>query len=221
MPLSLKFTKIPKLKPLVDTRAETGVEFRRARMVESVDTRDLKSLSFGSVGSSPSPGTIINIGMEKLLKEQVSQFMTKKVIAVKPEESIKKVFKLMDEHAILGLPVVDDDNAVIGIVTESDLISHFTTLKTPQGISILGSIVYLGNLGDFNKNLKDHCAELVKDVMTTDVVTIMYDATLHEAINLMAEKKMGRLPVIGKKRELVGILTRTDVVHEIAKLKNI
>lgn len=57
--------------------------------------------------------------------------------------------------------------------------------------------------------------------MTTDVITIMHDATLHDAINLMAKEKMGRLPVIGQKGELVGILTRTDVVHEIAKLKNI
>ena len=158
--------------------------------------------------------------MEKLLKKPVSEFMTRNVIAVKANESIRKVFMLMDKHGILGLPVVSDDNAVIGIVTESDLISHFTTLKTPRGINILGSIVYLDNLEDFNKNLKDHCAELVKDVMTPDVVTIMHDATLHEAINLMAKEKMGRLPVIGNKGELVGILTRTDVVHEIAKLKN-
>jgi CBS domain-containing protein len=159
--------------------------------------------------------------MEKLLKKPVSEFMTRHVVAVKADESIKKVFKLMDEHGILGLPVVSDDNAVIGIVTESDLISHFTTLKTPRGINILGSLVYLDNLQDFNESLKDHCAELVKDVMTSDVVTIMHDATLHDAINLMADKEMGRLPVIGKKGELVGILTRTDIVHEIAKLKNI
>lgn len=196
-------------------------------MVKLVYTRDLRSLSFGSEGSSPSPGTKIQfqapppINMEKLLKKQVSEFMTKKVFAVKPEESIKKVFKLMDEHGILGLPVVDDDNAVVGIVTESDLISHFTTLKTPRSVSILGSIVYLDNLKDFNKSLKDHCAELVKDVMTTDVVTLMHNATLHEAINMMAENQLGRLPVIGEKGELVGILTRTDIVHEIAKLKNI
>lgn len=76
--------------------------------------------------------------MEKLLKKPVSEFMTKNVIAVKATESIKKVFNLMDKHGILGLPVVSDDNAVIGIVTESDLISHFTTLKTPRGINILG-----------------------------------------------------------------------------------
>ena len=147
--------------------------------------------------------------------------MTKKVIAVKENESIKKVFKLMDEHGILGLPVLSDEGGVIGIVTESDLISHFTTLKTPRGINILGSIVYMDKIEDFNESLKDHCAEVVKDIMTTDVVTIMHSATLSDAINLMSEREVGRLPVVGEKGDLVGIVTRKDVVHEIAKLKNI
>ena len=155
------------------------------------------------------------------MKKPVSEFMTKKVIAVKADEFIKRVFKLMDKHGILGLPVLADDGAVIGIVTESDLISHFTTLKSPRGINILGSIVYLDNIEDFNKSLKDHCAEVVKDVMTTDVATVMHNATLSDAINLMTERNVSRLPVIGEKGELVGIITRKDIVHEIAKLKTI
>ena len=147
--------------------------------------------------------------------------MTKKVISVQEDDSIKKVFKLMDEYGILGLPVLNGEGAVIGIVTETDLISHFTTLKIPRSINILGSIVYLENIADFNKNLKDHCAETVKDIMTTDVITIMHNATLSDAINLMDKKEVSRLPVVGDKGELVGIVTRKDIVHEIAKLKNI
>ncbi|MBU1015800.1 CBS domain-containing protein [Patescibacteria group bacterium] len=159
--------------------------------------------------------------MDKLMRKAVSEFMTKNVIAIKEGEPIKKVFKLMDEHGILGLPVLNDEGAVIGIVTETDLIRHFTTLKAPRGINILGSIIYLNNIEDFNRNLKDHCAELVKDVMTEDVSTIMHNATLADVINLMGERKVNRLPVIGEKGELVGIITRKDIIHEIAKLKNI
>lgn len=155
------------------------------------------------------------------MQKLVSKFMTKKVIAIKENESIKRVFKLMDKHGILGLPVLNDEGAVIGIVTESDLISHFTTLETPKGINILGSIIYLDNIEDFNESLKDHCAEVVKDIMTTDVATIMHSATLSDAINLMGGKEVSRLPVVGEKGELVGIVTRKDIVHEIAKLKNI
>ena len=155
------------------------------------------------------------------MQKPVSDFMTKKVIAVKENESIKRVFKLMDEHGILGLPVLNDEGAVVGIVTETDLIDHFTTLKTPRGISILGSIVYLNSIEEFNENLKDHCAEIVKDMMTTDVATIMHNKTLSDAIDLMGEKEVSRLPVVVDKGELVGIVTRKDIVHEIAKMKAI
>lgn len=157
--------------------------------------------------------------MEKLMKTHVKEFMTKDVIAVKENDSIKSLFKLMDEHVILGVPVINDDDQVIGIVTESDLIDHFTTIKSPRGVNLLGSIVFLDDINEFNENLKDHCAEIVKDLMTTDLITINPDATLLDAINLMAEHDVTRLPVVDSDNKLLGIIARTDIVHQIAKLK--
>ncbi|MBU1682618.1 CBS domain-containing protein [Patescibacteria group bacterium] len=147
--------------------------------------------------------------------------MTKDVIAVKKEDSIKNVFKLMDENEILGIPVVDDDNQPIGMVTESDLIKHFTTIKTPKGINLLGSIVFLDDISKFNENLKDHCAESVGDIMTDVAITINEDTQLIDAIDLMAQYNLNRLPVVDKKNKLTGIITRTDIVHQLAKSKHI
>lgn len=157
--------------------------------------------------------------MDKLMKKSVKNFMTKKVVAVKESESIKKLFKLMDKHDILGAPVVNEKNQVIGIVTESDLINHFTTIESPRGINLLGSIVYLDDINEFNENLKDHCAETVKDIMTNKVITLEANAILLDAINLMATNKITRLPVVDKNNKLIGIITRSDIVHQIAKLK--
>lgn len=158
--------------------------------------------------------------MERMNKT-VSEFMTKDVIAVKADESIKKVFKLMDEHGILGVPVISDDGAVVGIVTETDLIKHFTTLDKPLGINILGSIVFLNDIGDFNENLKEHCAEIVGDMMTKEVKTVMQNYTLAQCIDIMSDERLSRLPVVDEVGKLVGIVTRTDIVHQLAKLKNI
>ncbi len=157
--------------------------------------------------------------MEKLMKKPVKEFMTKNVIAVKENDTIKNLFKLMDEHVILGVPVINDESQVIGIVTESDLINHFTTLKTPRGVNLLGSMVYLEDLNEFNEKLKDHCAEIVKDLMTDEVITIDSDANLLDAINLMSKHDITRLPVTDKDNKLLGIIARTDIVHQIAKLK--
>ena len=153
------------------------------------------------------------------MKKPVNDFMTKKVISVSENDDIKSLFKLMDKHDILGAPVVDEKSQVIGIVTESDLINHFTTIKSPQGINLLGSIVYLDNISKFNDNLKDHCAESVKDIMTSNVITISPKANLLDAINLMSKNNITRLPVVDRKNELMGIITRSDIVHQIAKLK--
>jgi CBS domain-containing protein len=157
--------------------------------------------------------------MEKLMKKPVKEFMTKNVIAVKENDTIKSLFKLMDKHVILGVPVINDDNQVIGIVTESDLIDHFTTLKAPRGVNLLGSIVFLDDISKFNENLKEHCAETVKDLMTTEVITINPNANLLDAINLMSKHDVTRLPVVDKNNKLLGIIARTDIVHQIAKLK--
>jgi CBS domain-containing protein len=159
--------------------------------------------------------------MEKILKKQAKDFMTKDVIAVKKNETVKHLFKLFDEGGILGVPVIDEDKKVVGIVTETDLIKHFTTLKTPRSINLLGGIVYLDDISDFNKQLKDHCAETVKDIMFESAVTVTTDATLLEVINTMSENKLNRLPVVDAKERLVGIITRTDIVHELAKVKQI
>ena len=155
------------------------------------------------------------------MKKPAKEFMAKNVIAVKENESIKHLFKLMDEGGILGVPVIDDSRRVIGIVTESDLIKHFTTLETPRSINLLGGIIYLNNIADFNKQLKEHCAETVKDLMFGSAITVKEDTTLLEVINTMSENQITRLPVVNKKNQLVGIITRTDIVHQLAKVKKV
>lgn len=159
--------------------------------------------------------------MEKILKKQAKEFMTTDVIAVKTGESIKHLFKLMDESGILGVPVVDDNRHVIGVVTETDLIRHFTTLESPRSVNLLGGIVYLDNISDFNKHLKEHCAETVKDLMFQKAITVREEATLHDVINLMSENNISRLPVVNKKEQLTGIITRKDVLHQLAKIKKV
>ena len=157
--------------------------------------------------------------MDELMQKSVSNFMTKDVFAISKDETIKKLFKLMDEGGILGVPVVDENEIVVGIVTESDLLKHFTTLKSPQAVQLLGSLIYLEDTGDFNQHLKQHCAETVKDLMTEDVTTIHQDASLSAAIDTMAGNKVNRIPVTDGDGKLVGIITRTDIVHQLAKLK--
>lgn len=159
--------------------------------------------------------------MEKILKKKVKDFMVKKVVSVEENEPIKKVFKLMDKAGILGVPVVDDKKHVVGIITETDLIEHFTTLPTPSFVNLLGGIIYLDNVKEYNAHLKDHCAEIVKDLMSKSVITIKESTTLQEVVDLMSDQRKIRFPVVNRKGELVGIITRSDIIHQLAKVKRI
>lgn len=157
--------------------------------------------------------------MDKILNKPIKDFMTKEVIAVQKDTPIKKVFQLLDKNGILGVPVVNEANHVIGMVTETDLVRHFTTLETPRSINLLGGIIYLDDPNEFNRHLKEHCAELTGDIMREEVTTIEENKGLHEAIDIMSNEDIGRLPVTNDNNELVGIISRSDIVHQLAKVK--
>lgn len=157
--------------------------------------------------------------MENNLQKSVTEFMTKKVITIQEDENIRELFQLMDKHAILGVPVVDSSQKVVGIVTESDLIKHFTTLENPRGIYLLGSLLYLDPQG-FNQKLKEHAAEKVKDLMSKPVKVLTDDQTLQDAVDLMAETHVSRLPVTDKSGKILGLVSRKDIVHQLAQIKN-
>jgi len=159
--------------------------------------------------------------MENLLKKSVKEFMTKRVVAVKESEPIKELFALMDKHGIVGVPVVNEKHHVVGVVTEGDLIEHFTTLKSPRSVNLLGGIVYLDDITDFNRHLKEHCAAFVKDLMASPAITVKETETLQDVVNRMAESKVNRLPVVDGHKKLVGIVTRSDVLHQLAKLSTV
>lgn len=156
--------------------------------------------------------------MKNLLQKPVSAFMTRKVIAVTPKMPIRKLFQILKKHKIGGAPVVNQKRKVVGIVTESDLIRHFTTLKTPRGVHILGSLLYLDDLRKFNQELKEHCTETVAGLMTRPAVTISANARLSEALDLMADRHINRLPVVDKAGKLVGLLTRTNLIRALTKV---
>ena len=155
------------------------------------------------------------------LKKQVREFMTKDVISVNQNDDLKKVLALMDKHGILGLPVTDKQGKLIGMITETDLIKPLQELKSPFALTLLGSVVYLESLQKFDKQLKEHCAQTVKDLMTEEVVSVSEDVPLQEVLILMSQHGVNRLPVVDDTNHLVGIVTRSDIVHELAKQKKI
>ena len=139
---------------------------------------------------------------------QVSDVMTRQVITARPETSLRDLALLLSEHRISGLPVVDGSGAVLGIVSEADILA-----KERGGAPVHASV--LGRLfgeGDRGASLRHREATTVGQAMTTPAITIDQGRSLREAAALMLDRGINRLPVTDHDL-LVGIVTRADLVR--------
>lgn len=141
--------------------------------------------------------------------------MNKEVITVNPEDDVEQLVKLLLENKISGVPVVDEQGKVIGIVSEADLIYPEKSVHLPAFIPVLDGIIFLESFKKLEKEIKKMTAYKVKDVMIKDVVTVDEDANLEDIVNILLNKKINRVPVVNSNNKLIGIITRSNILKHI------
>ena len=146
---------------------------------------------------------------------RVQDFMTPNPITISPTATVEEAVKLMEEKGISGLPVLDDDNKLVGIISEGDLLVRESPMKPPLFMTLLGGVIYFESPTKFHQHIKKSLGMLVGDVMTSKVITTSPDTLLNEVSDKMLSKKVNRLPVIDEDSKLVGILTRHDLVSAL------
>jgi CBS domain-containing protein len=154
--------------------------------------------------------------MSDLLAKDI---MTKKVITVNQDTSIEELSELLLGNNISGVPVVDNDGKVVGIVTEGDIIIKDTNLHFPRYFKLLDSIIYLESLTEFKNSLKKHFATKVSEIMTTEIVSCTADTNIDDIASMMVENKINRVPVLTEDKKLEGIITRADIVKSMITRK--
>lgn len=151
----------------------------------------------------------------KMLK--VKQAMTHDPVTVRTGTSVKDVARIMIDKGIGGVPVVNEDGDLLGIVTESDLVEHDTDVKFPSFVHFLDGYVFVpGSLARFDKKFKKAVAATAGEMMTEEIVAVDADDSVQEVATLMTEKKLKRFPVISEGR-LVGIITMADIVRLMSR----
>ncbi|MCR1898866.1 CBS domain-containing protein [Irregularibacter muris] len=149
----------------------------------------------------------------------IKDIMIKDVITVKESDTVEKCAKLLSTHRLSGLPVLDEQGKVTGIITEGDLIKRAAKLKAPTYLQILGGIIYLDSPKDLMNEIKKTMGQLAKDVMTEKVITINPDKKIEDAATILVHEKIKRLPVIDEKGNLVGIVSRRDIMNHLFHTK--
>ena len=138
--------------------------------------------------------------------------MTSPVITVKPTASVKDVARLFLERRISGVPVVDDQGKLVGIVSEGDLV-HRSEISTVQRRP-WWLVLMAGDEGLAADYIKTH-AKKVADIMNRKVVTSAPDAPLHEIAETLEKHGIKRVPIV-RDGEVVGIVSRANLVQAIA-----
>ena len=118
---------------------------------------------------------------------ELKNVMTKNVIAVKKDTSTAEAIKIMIENQITGIPIVDDNMSLKGIVTEKDV------------------LMLLYNIGDRPGR--------IEELMTTDVISFDQEESLVDVCDCLLKNHFRRVPIVaGPKKKLVGIISRKDIV---------
>ena len=141
--------------------------------------------------------------------------METQVITVLPLTSIEDLAKVLIDNKISGVPVVDELDVLLGIVTEGDLLHKQTSPKTPAMNSFLGGLAYTKEFEQYNSDLKKLSACTAAEIMTETLAIVKEDTTVKEISTIMVDKKINRVPVV-KDGILVGLVSRADVLKTLA-----
>ena len=146
---------------------------------------------------------------------QAREFMTKDVIVVSPDTSIREIARLLLEHTISAVPVVDASGAPIGIVSEGDLIDRAETDREARRDWWLGLVAEGEALApDFLASLCDP-VKTARDIMSAPVVTIDETTEAVEIVDLLVTHRIKRVPVVRDGR-IAGIVSRADILRALA-----
>lgn len=140
--------------------------------------------------------------------------MTKDVITVTPATTVTELAMLLASHKIGGAPVIDSSGALLGVVTESDLIDQKKKIHIPTVVTILDSVFYLENPDKMEKEMKKIAGSTVGDIYSKDPLTVTEDTPLDEIATLMAEKNVHTLPVM-QGDTLVGVIGKKDIIKTL------
>lgn len=143
---------------------------------------------------------------------QAKDVMTTPVLSVEPNATILQAIRTMLQRRISGLPVIDKDGHLVGMVTEGDFLRRVETGTQRQRPRWLEFVIGPGRLAD--EYTRSH-SRRVSEVMTSDPITVAEDAPLDDIVKLMEKRRIKRIPVV-RRKQVVGIITRANLIQAIA-----
>ncbi|EAQ73886.1 MULTISPECIES: CBS domain-containing protein [unclassified Synechococcus] len=141
--------------------------------------------------------------------------MSTPVLSVTPTTPLQEAVKLMSDHHISGLPVLDEQGALIAELSEQDLMVRESGFDAGPYVMLLDAVIYLRNPLDWDKQVHQVLGNTVGDVMSRHPHSCSAEVTLAAAAKLLHDRSTQRL-FVREGETVVGVLTRGDVVRALA-----
>src|SRR4030042_545747 len=141
---------------------------------------------------------------------KAKDIMTRDVITVKPATTVEDFARILMKHGISGAPVVDDNENLMGIVTENDLIRKNSRLHIPTVLRLFDAFITIGT-SKLEVEIKKMASSTVGEICTRNVITVGDETSMEDVATIMTEKNVHILPVL-KEGKLAGILGKKDII---------
>ena len=141
--------------------------------------------------------------------------MVRDVVTVKPDDTVAEAVRLLAEHDVSALPVVDDEENVVGVISEADLVHREEIGTDKHRPWWLEAVTPASTLAE--EFAKSH-GRRVDEVMSTDVVSASEDTPLGEIATLLERHRIKRVPIL-RSGKLVGVVSRSNLIQALASSK--
>jgi CBS domain-containing protein len=150
--------------------------------------------------------------MEK--ERTASDIMEKYIVTASPETSVFDLVDLFVKNKVAAIPVVDEEEKLIGIITDGDLLYKKIKPHVPHYVNLLGASIYYNGISEYDKGFKKLLACTAKDMMTKNVIIAAPDADVEQIAGVMVAEHLKVIPIV-KDKHVVGIVTRYDILDEL------
>ena len=151
---------------------------------------------------------------------QVRELMSSPAVTVSPETKVQELARIMREGPFSGVPVVDTDGTLLGVVRELALIERNAPISKPRYLAMQSGLIPVSI--DKNQHYREQVGLVLatdaSELMDDDPATIGPDDTLEKLLTIMREPEQTMVPVVEGER-VIGVVTRTDVVRVLERLE--
>lgn len=144
------------------------------------------------------------------------EIMTSDVIVVNENATIDEVSKIFVDKNISGLPVVNQYNKLVGVISEGDLVYKQKPVRPPMFINLFDGLIPIDRK-EFQEDMKRIAAYKVGDLMSKPPIYAYEDTPISEIAELIINKKVNRVPIVNEVHEVVGLISRHDIIRSMVK----